>query len=61
MTHPHPSDPIGPLMAGAYQFHELYQSFCRAGFTSEQAMQLVSTVLAEATRAGIGQQPGGSQ
>ncbi|RZS39171.1 hypothetical protein EV193_104387 [Herbihabitans rhizosphaerae] len=37
---------ISPLAATAMQLNELYAEFVRAGFTPEQAMQMVCTVLA---------------
>jgi hypothetical protein len=39
-----PADPITKLAAAAVSLHELYRSLMEAGFTSEQAMDLVKAV-----------------
>jgi hypothetical protein len=40
-----PADPISDLAAGAAQLHEAYESFIAAGFTEQQAMQMVCAIL----------------
>ncbi|MFB6955463.1 hypothetical protein ACFCYB_00145 [Streptomyces sp. NPDC056309] len=40
-----PQDPITHLAAGAAQLHELYTAYVDAGFTPDQAMQIVLTIL----------------
>lgn len=40
-----PADPITQLAGAAVALHELYASFIRAGFTAEQALELVKAVL----------------
>lgn len=47
-------DPLSPLMVGATALHENFTSFVVAGFTSEQAMQIVLTLLTETIRANGG-------
>jgi hypothetical protein len=49
---PMPPSPITALAEGAAQTHELYRSYVEAGFTEEQAMQLICTMLAESMRGG---------
>jgi hypothetical protein len=40
-----PQDPLTELAAGAVQLHELYIAQVEAGFTEQQAMQIVIAVL----------------
>lgn len=42
---PMPPDPITALAASAVQLHELLRANVAAGFTEQQAMQIVLTVL----------------
>lgn len=48
-----PPDPIGPISDSAAQFHEMYVTIGDAGFTDDQAFQLLKLLifksLAEAT------------
>lgn len=44
---------MGSLDEGAIAAHELFESFVRAGFTEEQAMQIVTAqIIAAATQNG---------
>lgn len=49
-----PSDPITQMAAGAVSTHEMFTSYVEAGFTEEQALALVQSILA-AVIARIGQ------
>lgn len=40
-----PTDPMTALAQGATQMHELYDSYVRAGFTEDQALQISIAVL----------------
>lgn len=40
-----PQDPLTELAAGAVQLHELFLAQVEAGFTEQQAMQIVIAVL----------------
>jgi len=40
-----PQDPLTELAAGAVQLHELFLAQVAAGFTEQQAMQIVIAVL----------------
>lgn len=40
-----PADPVTDLAASAAQLHEAYESFVAAGFTEQQAMQMVCALL----------------
>lgn len=42
---PEPEDPITQLAAAAVQLHELYNSYIAAGFTDQQAFDLVKAIL----------------
>jgi hypothetical protein len=42
---PEPEDPITELAAGAAQLHEAYLAYCNAGFTEDQAFELVRAIL----------------
>lgn len=41
-----PDSPIGEFAAGAIQIHEAYVAYINAGFTAEQAMQIILTIVA---------------
>lgn len=45
-----PQDPITNLAAGAAQLHELYTSYTGAGFTEDQALQLIIAILTAGMR-----------
>lgn len=47
-----PPSPFTDLAATAVQMHELFTAWVNAGFTEEQAMQMMCTILAGATRRG---------
>jgi hypothetical protein len=47
---PEPTDPMTVLSAAATQIHELYQSYVDAGFTEQQALELIKAILV----AGVG-------
>ncbi len=40
-----PADPVTDLAASAAQLHEAYESFVAAGFTEQQAMQMVCVII----------------
>jgi len=40
-----PASPITQLAAAAIQLHELYRSYVTAGFTEEQAMQIILAIV----------------
>ncbi len=40
-----PPDPIGALAEGAVQMHAIYEAYCTAGFTSEQAIYIVGQMI----------------
>ncbi|MEU5043169.1 hypothetical protein [Streptomyces griseorubiginosus] len=42
-----PQDPLTELAAGAVQLHEFYLAQVAAGFTEQQAMQIVIAVLTQ--------------
>lgn len=44
-----PADPVTDLAAGAAQLHEAYESFVAAGFTEQQAMQMVCAIITNGT------------
>ena len=44
-------DPLSPLMVGATALHENLMSMVEAGFTREEGMRIVLTMLSEAIRA----------
>ena len=44
-----PGDPITPLVALAAQLHELYEAYVHAGFTEEQAFELVRDIIRRST------------
>jgi hypothetical protein len=52
MANDMPQDPMTELAAGAHQLHELYRSYVGAGFTEQQAMTLVCTLIQGAQAAG---------
>ena len=45
-----PQDPITALAEGAAQLHELYEAHVHAGFTPDQALQIVLTIMAAGVR-----------
>ena len=45
-----PQDPITPMAVGATAVHETFRSLVNAGFTEEQALELVKTITAEQVR-----------
>ena len=45
------SDPLSPLMMGATALHENLMSMVQPGFTREEGMRIVLTMLTEAIRA----------
>lgn len=50
---PEPASPITQLAAGAAQLHEVYLAYRNAGFTEQQAFDLVRALLV----AGVQQRP----
>ncbi|MFF7329661.1 hypothetical protein [Streptomyces sp. NPDC008150] len=40
-----PEDPLTQLAAAAAQLHEVFQAHIEAGFTEQQALELVKTIL----------------
>ena len=42
-----PGDPIGTLLEAALSLHELFLAYQRAGFTEEQAFELVKAITVE--------------
>lgn len=40
-----PADPVTDLAAGAAQLHELYEAYVGAGFSEQQAMQLLCATI----------------
>ncbi|MFF8299571.1 hypothetical protein ACF07M_29985 [Streptomyces globisporus] len=44
-----PEDPITELAAAAVQLHEAFNAYLEAGFTEQQAFELVKTILAAST------------
>ncbi len=47
-------EPFTALLEAAFQLHEMYDAYCRAGFTEAQAMQLTQAVLVAMTTKGQG-------
>jgi len=45
-----PISPLTELAAGAVQMHELFRAWVDAGFTEQQAMQLLCSMLAANVR-----------
>lgn len=43
-------DPLSPLMVGATALHENFMSFLQAGFTRDEALKIVLTLLTETIR-----------
>jgi hypothetical protein len=43
-----PDDPMTTLGEQAHNLHELYLAFVNAGFSADQAMQLIASVMAAA-------------
>ncbi len=52
-------DPLSPLMTGATALHENMMSLISAGFTREEALRIIMTMLTEAIRASNGGGGGG--
>ena len=48
-----PIDPFSEIGAGAISHHELYSAWVEAGFTPNQAMDLVKMFLSEVIRAAV--------
>lgn len=48
-----PTDPITVLGSAAAQHHEIYLAYVEAGFRPDQAMQIITTMIAEIVRAGL--------
>tara|TARA_Y100000310_G_scaffold339754_1_gene433455 strand:+ start:14131 stop:14313 length:183 start_codon:yes stop_codon:yes gene_type:complete len=44
---------IGDLDTGSIQLHEMFASLCRAGFTREEAMELIKIPFQIMAKAGI--------
>ncbi|MFI7890861.1 hypothetical protein ACIFUY_06310 [Streptomyces sp. CACIS-1.16CA] len=42
---PEPTDPMTELAAAAVQLHEMHQAYVAAGFTEQQALELVKAVI----------------
>ncbi|MER6601210.1 MULTISPECIES: hypothetical protein [Streptomyces] len=42
---PEPTDPITVLAAAAVHLHEMHQAYVEAGFTEQQALELVKAVI----------------
>lgn len=47
-----PADPVTELMEMAASMHELFQSWVAAGFTDEQAMRLLGSMIDASMRNG---------
>lgn len=45
MSEETPKDPIGTLLEGAIQLHEIYESYIQAGFNSQQALFLCGKIV----------------
>jgi hypothetical protein len=50
MPGPQPADPMSELAAGAVATHVLYEAHVQAGFTPDQALQIVIALLLDAAR-----------
>ena len=48
-----PEEFLGDLNEGAVAQHEMYLAWVHAGFTEEQALDLVKTVISEIFRRGV--------
>lgn len=46
-------DPMGSMRETAISQHEMYMSWLAAGFTAEQALELLKTVVAEIIRGAV--------
>lgn len=40
-----PTDPISDLVASSVQLHEMYRSFIHVGFTEQQAMTMICSLI----------------
>ena len=49
-----PEDPFSGIADATVSQHEMYMSWMEAGFTPEQAMELLKVVVAEIVRGAIG-------
>lgn len=49
-----PPDPIGDLAEAAAAHHEMYLSWVGAGFTPEQALELIKATIVEILRRAVG-------
>lgn len=45
-----PEDPLPVVQEGAIAQHELFLSWCQAGFTEEQALELLIAVITSSLR-----------
>jgi hypothetical protein len=52
-----PFDKFGNYDTNAVAIHEIYASYVRAGFTSDQAMTIIIAMLKELTRGAIANPP----
>lgn len=52
MPEPTPEPPITKLAAGAAQLHELYTAYVDAGFTEQQALRIIISILTAGTGGG---------
>jgi len=48
-----PPDPLTSLESSAAEMHELYLGYINAGFSADQALQLVMTILSAGIAAGM--------
>jgi hypothetical protein len=46
------NDPFSTMEEGAMQLHELFSSYVKAGFTREEALQLVLAIVSSAAGRG---------
>lgn len=51
VNNPPPADPFGVLSEAAVSMHELFVSYCNAGFTEEQSMYLLVQMMGQAFQA----------
>lgn len=45
-----PEDPVSETLEAALSAHELYLTYCQAGFSSEQALYLVAQIVTAGLR-----------
>ena len=48
-------DPFGAMAVAAMSLNELYRSYVQAGFTEQQAMQLLCAILSASIQGGTNQ------